>query len=126
MPVTLSASQLLSICDNDTPVPVAIIYNFSQIERSWLADKVTGIIGTVPVNDIKRRYYVSQIGGASADVNSLVDLERQWLRKDITDNSGVPNGGELSDLWKQALAARGLRVSQFIDENKKTYYLNVA
>ena len=100
--------------------------SLSQIERSWLADKVTGIIGTVPVNDIKRRYYVSQIGGASADVKSLSDLERQFLRKDITDNSGVPVGGELSDLWKQALAARGLRVSQFIDENKKTYYLNVA
>ncbi len=100
--------------------------SLSQIERSWLADKVAGTLGTTPFNDIKRKYYVSQIGGASADVKSLVDLERQWLRKDITDNSGVPNGGEVSDLWKQALAARGLRVSQFIDENKKTYYLNVA
>ena len=98
----------------------------SQIERSWLADKVAGILGTTPFNDIKRKYYVSQIGGASADVKSLVDLERQWLRKDITDNSAVPNGGEVSDLWKQAQAARGLRVSHFIDENKKTYYLNVA
>lgn len=74
-------------------------------------------------NDVKRKYYLSQVGG---DANSLVDLERRWLRKDITDNSGVPSGGELSDLWKQALAARGLRVSKFIDENKKTYYLNVA
>ena len=98
----------------------------SQIERSWLATRVAGQTGQTPFNDLKRRYYVSQIGGASSDVKSLIDLERQWLRKDITDNSGVPNGGEVSDLWKQALAARGLRVSQFIDENKKTYYLNVA
>lgn len=100
--------------------------SLSQIERSWLADKIAGTLGTTPINDIKRQYYVLQIGGLSADVKSLSDLERQWLRKDITDNSGTPNGDEISDLWKQALAARGLRVSQFLNDNKKTFYLNVA
>ncbi len=100
--------------------------SLSQLERTWLAQRVSGQLGTTPLNDIKRRYYVSQIGGAAADVRSLDDLEKQWLRKDITDNLGTPNGDELSSLWIQALSARGLSVNKFINENKKTYYLNVS
>lgn len=98
----------------------------SQLERTWLAQRVAGQLGTTSLNDIKRRYYVSQIGGSAANVQSLHDLEVQWLRKDIIDNSGTPNGDAVSDLWKQAVATRGLRVSQFLDENRKTFYLNVS
>ena len=100
--------------------------SLSILERQWLSTHVTGTTSLTPINDLKRRYYMSQIGCVSADVKSLVNLEQQWLRKDITDNSGTPNGSEVSDLWKQALTARGLRVSQFINENRQTYYRNVA
>jgi len=101
-------------------------FSLSVLERKWLSEHATGTTPTTSMNDLKRRYYVSQIGGAAADVKSLNDLERQWLRKDITDNSGTPNGSELSDLWIQAIAARGLRVSRHIDENKQTFYRNVS
>lgn len=98
--------------------------SLSQLERSWFAQKVAGVLGTTPLNDIKRRYYASQLG--EVNINSLNDLEIRWLRKVITDNSATPSGNELSGLWAQAVASAGLRVSKYTDENKQTFYRNVA
>ena len=104
---------------------VALGTSLSILERQWFSTHVTGTTPTTSLNDLKRRYYVSQIG-ATPNINSLVDMEKQWLRLDITTNGGTPNGNKVSDLWKQALATRALRVSQFIDENRQTFYRNVA
>lgn len=98
--------------------------SLSQLERSWFAQKISGLPATTPLNDIKRKYYMSQIGGA--DVRYLSDLEVQWLRKVITTAGGTPTGNYLADLWKQAVGVNGLRVSKSMDENKQTYYRNVA
>jgi hypothetical protein len=103
---------------------VASGFSLSVLEKKWFSEHVTGTNPRTPLNDLKRRYYVSQVGsGASTD---LTDLEKQWLRKDITNNGGTPTGESLSDLWIQAIATRSLRVSKFIDENRQTYYRNVA
>ncbi len=105
---------------------VGIGNSLSTLERSWFAQRVAGAVGTTPLNDIKRQYYVAQLG-AVPSVNPLDDLEKRWLRKIIADNGATPSGNELSSLWTQVVSSVvGLRVSKYMDENKQTYFRNVA
>lgn len=102
--------------------------SLSELERSWfqIRGNMNGLsvnAGT-PLNELKRRYFISQIGGAAANINSLEDLEKQWLRAVI--GSGVSNTRYLADLWRQAVGAKGLSVSVRMEENKKTFYRNVS
>ena len=60
--------------------------NLQELERSWFAQKA-GLADRAPVNDAKRAYFISQIGGASADIKSQNDLEKQWLKKIIDTNN---------------------------------------
>ena len=96
--------------------------NLSELERSWLATRV--LAG--PVNDMKRRYYISQVGGAAANSNDLDDLEKQWLRKLIVAGGGTPSGGYVAGLWRQAVSVLGYRVSNILTDNKSTFYRNNA
>lgn len=96
--------------------------NLSELERSWLAFRVP--VGTV--NDMRRRYYISQIGGLAANVNDLDDLERQWLRKVIVANGGTPAGRYVAGLWRQVVSVLGYRVSNNLSDNKSTFYRNNA
>ncbi len=100
--------------------------SLGSLERSWMQTHASGSTPTMSLNDLKRRYYLAQINRVGVDVNSLSALEDEWLRIRITANGGTPSGRHTSDLWKQVIASLGLRVSQFIADNKKTYYLNVA
>lgn len=101
--------------------------NLSQAERTWFATHTTGTTSQTPLNDIKRRYFISEIGGASADIKSLGDLESQWLRKAITDAGGTPvSTGYTSELWRQLVGALNLTVSKYEPENRLTFYLNAA
>ncbi len=99
----------------------------TALERKWLSDHTTGVGPQTPLNDLKRKYYVSQIGGPAADVRYLQDLEKQWLRKVITDASGTPSGTRhVEQLWREAVTALGYRVSNYVNENKATFYINTA
>ncbi len=99
--------------------------SLSELERSWFSQRVSGVSSTTPLNEIKRKYYMEQIGTASLDIRFLDDLEMQWLRKAITDGGGTPVGQHMSGLWKQLVAVNSLRVSNSLDENKQTYYRNI-
>jgi hypothetical protein len=99
--------------------------DLTAIEKRWLLTHTTGVTSQTPLNDIKRKYFVSEIGGTAADVKSLNDLERQWLRKVIVDASGTPSVTIYTEqLWKEAVSALGYTVSKFLNENKTTFYLN--
>lgn len=78
------------------------------------------------LRDHMRAYYVSQIGGPAASIKSIMDLEKQWLRKVITTNGGTPASNYLSALWKQAVQVKSLHVDPMIEENQITYWLNVS
>jgi hypothetical protein len=101
--------------------------NLTTAQRKWLMTHTTGVSAQTPLGDILRKYYVSQIGGLSANVHALGDLEKQWLRKAIVDAGATPvNTKWVSELWKQIVGALGLRVSKYEKENKLTFYLNAA
>lgn len=76
------------------------------------------------VRDHMRAYYVLRLG-ASLQPLKLTDLERRWLRLVITTNGGTPSGNYLSDLWRQAVAIKGLKVTNMLEENQITYWVNV-
>ena len=96
----------------------------SEQERQWFYKKVgSGVDSQTPINDIKKIYFISEIGGASADVTHLGDLEKQWLRKRISDNGDTPVTTKyVSELWRQVVASEGLTPSARIEENKMTFY----
>ncbi len=91
----------------------------SQIERDWFIKKVGS---GVPTDELRKRYFLSQ----GARGSYLPELERGWLNIAIRAAGGTPAGNRLSGFWKQLLAALGLRVSIYLDDNKRTYYCNVA
>jgi hypothetical protein len=80
-------------------------------------------IGTTPMNDIVRRFYVESLG-TSSDINSIADMETLWLIKEINALSGTPDSTYASDLWKQLNSLKGFKVARSIDENKIIFYLN--
>jgi hypothetical protein len=90
--------------------------------RDFFAKGVSGSTPDMKLSDLKRRYFISKIGGTNKD--SLVDMEKQWLRSVIVAGGGTPSGS-LSNLWKQAVMVSGLRVSNSVDENQNTFYSNV-
>lgn len=94
--------------------------SLSELERSWLATRV--LAGTV--NDMKRRYFISRVGGPAANTNVLDDLEKQWLRGLIVANGGTPSGRYVAGLWRQTLSVLGYRVSNNLNDNKMTFYKN--
>jgi hypothetical protein len=100
--------------------------NLGALQRQWFARHLSGVTAQTPLNDLKRRYFVSQIGGASANVQDLNDMEVQWFRKLINDNGGTPSGMYPPDLLKQALAALGFTVTKYDNQNRINLFQNLA
>lgn len=99
--------------------------NLSALQRQWFAKHLTGVTAQTPLNDLKKKYFTSQIGGPAANVNDINDMELQWLRKVITDNGATPVETQHSgELWMQAVASLGLNVSKYNNENQITFYQN--
>ncbi len=73
-----------------------------------------------PLNELRMLFFHSQ--GAKGE--TFKELEKSWLVKTIIGLSGTPDSKYNSDLWKQLNALSGFTVSQFEDENRKTYFLN--
>jgi hypothetical protein len=95
--------------------------SLSELERNYFVQKAGGAVRSETINNIKRRYW---LGVFSGDRNTgMSDLENQWLRKIITDNSGTPVGEYTSDLFVQAVAALGGTPTKFMNENKRQVYL---
>lgn len=95
----------------------------SEVERAFFVRNLGGALTKRPLNDIKREYFISQIGGNQ--FSGLNDLETRWLRGIVVDDSQTPVENK-AGLWKQAVISVGGTVSQFETDNKITFYLNAA
>ncbi len=83
----------------------------------------SGLPATVrSLRDHMRAYYISQIGGPAANIKSINDLEKQWLRLVITTNGGTPNSQYLSALWTQAVQSKSYPVAKNIEQNQMVYW----
>lgn len=103
--------------------------NLQQLEREYFVRKVGVAIPTEPLNNIKRRYFVSFLTGVT-NVGPHVpfyDLEFYWLTKVITDGGGVLTGDEdYSALWKIIVAQLGKTPSKYRADNEKIFYLHAS
>lgn len=98
--------------------------DLTSLERTWYGTHLSGSSPTMPLNDLRRRYWHSQVGG---NVTYLDDLEKRWLRKVISDNGGTPsNTRSVETLWLEVVATLGFTVSKFPSQNKITFFLNQA
>lgn len=96
-----------------------------QLERSWYAGRIVCNSGT-PLNQIKRLYWQGQLGSTYSG-HAMSELEDNWLKKVITDAGQTPTAGARpSTLWREVVAALGFRTSTYINDNKITFYGNVA
>lgn len=94
-----------------------------QLEYSWYLQRMTdsNLGPGTPLNTLKMAYYGQEsIGGGT-----LAEKERDWLRKVIVDGGNTPQGNRLSDLWKQACAAKGVVVGFNILECKRNFFVHV-
>jgi hypothetical protein len=94
-----------------------------QLEYSWYLQRMTdsNLGPGTPLNTLKMTYYGQEsIGG-----DTLAEKERNWLRKVIVDGGNTPQGNALSDLWKQACAAKGAIVGFNVPECKRNFFTHV-
>jgi len=96
----------------------------NQKEREWISSKVTGVTAQTPLNQLKRTYYISYVGGTIPPTVSLSDLETRWLDKYIRTLSGTPSSDNNSSLWKEIVVAIGKTPSNFLNDNKIIFYSN--
>lgn len=96
----------------------------NQKEREWISAKVTGATAQTPLNQLKRMYYISYVGGTIPPTVSLTDLEIRWLDKYIRTLLGTPSSKDISTLWKEAVVAIGQTPSKFLNDNKIIFYSN--
>lgn len=98
----------------------------TQVERAYFVRKAGGAAPTKPLNQIKREYFIAQTGAAPTYIKTS-ELELRWLRKIITDAlHTIQEDDSEAGLWQQAVITLGLTPSQFINDNKITFYLNAA
>ena len=98
-----------------------------ELERSWFATQVGSANDQLTTNELKRQFYISQIGGTSANVNYLADLEKQWLRFLIDANGETPSDtNHVETLWREVVVSEGLTPSNYVNDNKQIFYRNVA
>lgn len=91
-----------------------------QLERTWLLTRVTDATSQIPLSQLRREYYIAQVGGTFTTIN---DYQKRWIRKIITDNGGTPSVTiSTNTLLKEALAALGLRVGIYESDNWQTLY----
>ena len=96
----------------------------NQKEREWVSVKATGVTAQTPLNQIKRKYYISYLGGTIPPTATLADLEARWLNKYIRTLGGTPSSQDIPTLWKEAVVAIGQTPSKFLNDNKIIFYIN--
>jgi hypothetical protein len=92
------------------------VAQLGSVEKDWYLE-ATGEAG--PCTELQRKYWISQ--GATG--YSLGELETSWLKIVIAGLGETPMSNYASDLWKQLNKIRGYPVSNYINDNKLTYYL---
>lgn len=100
--------------------------DLAQLKREWIGGKITGESTQMSLDDMKRKYYIEQLGAANvAKSEHLDELEKRWLRKWIGDNGGSASATRyLSQLWYQAAVVLNKGVSRRMQENQQTFYAN--
>jgi hypothetical protein len=95
----------------------------NQLERDWYARHLTGVTPQTPIGQIKRRYWISQVG-ASGSNRGFDDLETAWLNKVVSDGGGDPD--TTSDLWMEAVISLGKTPSKYLNQNKIIFFQNAS
>lgn len=75
-----------------------------------------------PLNDAKAKYFGTQGFGSNASIRKPVSqMESDWLATRTGVTSANPQ-----DQWREAVSGLGLTPERSMDQNKRTYFLNVA
>lgn len=92
----------------------------TQVERDFFVSRT----GEKNLTNAKKLYFISALGAGSLKMG-LLDLERQYLKKLITDSGGTPISHFVGDLLVEVCAIKGYPVSDLEQENRRTLYLNL-
>lgn len=86
----------------------------SELERTWFATRTDN--ANEKLNDMKRQYFGNKVGDANGNT-PIDELEKKWLQS----VAGV-SSDDFSVLWSEVNAASSYPVSNYMDENKRTFY----
>ena len=95
--------------------------SLSELERVWFAERTTS---SNKLDDMKREYFESKVRVVTDTPHTAIsELERRWLCSVIGGN--VDENIGLADLWQKACVASSVPVTNYINENKRTFYSTV-
>ncbi len=97
----------------------------NQAERDFLSKHVTGATPQTPVGQLRRVYYSTYLGGDNSKA-TLSELEFRWLNKYIRDNGGTPTDDYSPTLWREVVSVIGKTPSNFLNDNRLTFYTNAS
>ena len=95
------------------------MFSLKEAERNFFINRGIETTPNEPLNNIKRRYFLSI--GIKGNIN---EQKIKWLRKIIADLGGQPKGFYVSGLLKQTLNLLGLPIEPFQGGNWRSLYLN--
>ena len=98
----------------------------SELERSWFQTHLTSVSPQTPLGELKKLYYLSQVGSGYSGTNTLAELETAWLKKVIVDNGATPSGDYDSELWKEVVASQGKTPTRYVNQNKILFFSTTA
>jgi len=95
-----------------------------ELERTYFVRKFGSATPTMPLNEIKRAYFLSVLGGGHTQ-ERVDTLEKYWLQSIVTAAGATPQENT-SELWKQAVSSLSLTPTPRVQENKQLFFLHAS
>jgi hypothetical protein len=96
--------------------------SLSQIEREYFSRKIGGSTSQEPLNQLKRRYWISYLSPTTP--KTFAELESEWQDKFIDDNGGTQEEKYSFGAWAEMVILIGLIPTKSYNDNKRLFYLN--
>ena len=92
----------------------------ASVEHDFYVTR-SGLSSNAPLSDAKAKYFSDQGFGSNASIRKpLTQMESDWLASQTGVTSANPQ-----DQWREAVAGLGLTPENSMDQNKRTFFLNL-
>ena len=99
----------------------------TEIERQYFVAQLSTTNPNTPFNHVRREHMMALVGSSVGPSVPFHQLEKRWLQQVINDNGGtISNFNSLENLWRDVVLAIGQVPSNYLNDNKITFYLNVS
>jgi len=92
----------------------------ASVEHDFYVTR-SGLVASVSLNEAKAKYFSDQGFGGNASIHKPISqMEAEWLASQTGVTSVNPQ-----DQWREAVAGLGIAPENSVDQNKRTFLLNL-